>query len=204
MMITRYLHAVRKRAGLLSAAALCAGIALGHAALAESLFSENSYRALGADHKASNIGDVITIQVIENSSASSSADTSDGRKSSTDAQFSMTRRPTTALSFNTHGDFDGGGTTQRSGRLLAQMTASVVGITPAGDLLIRGEQQLTVNDEKQKIQVKGRVRPDDVSSSNVVLSTRISDAEIIYLGDGEIAGRQKPAWWTRFLHWIGF
>ena len=48
---------------------------------AESLYDPGLYRSLGTDRKAARIGDVLTIQVVETSSASSAADTSTGRKS---------------------------------------------------------------------------------------------------------------------------
>lgn len=171
---------------------------------AESLYDPSLYRSLGTDRKASRVGDVLTIQVVETSSATSSADTSTGRRAAIDAEFSLSRQPTTAASLNVDGDFEGGGKTQRSGRLLAQMSVSVVDIAPNGDLYVKGDQLLTVNDEQQKIHVKGRVRPQDISPANVVISTRLSDAEIIYVGEGELAGRQRPAWWNRFLNWLGF
>ena len=84
------------------------------------------------------------------------------------------------------------------------MSVNVVNIAPNGDLYVKGDQLLTVNDEQQKIHVKGRVRPQDISPGNVVLSTRLAEAEIIYMGEGELAGRQRPAWWNRFLNWLGF
>jgi len=171
---------------------------------AESLYDPSLYRSLGTDRKASRIGDVLTIQVVETSSATSSADTSTGRRTGINAEFSLSRQPTTAASLNVDGDFEGGGKTQRSGRLLAQMSVSVVDIAPNGDLYVRGDQLLTVNDEQQKIHVKGRVRPQDISPANVVISTRLSEAEIVYIGEGELAGRQRPAWWNRFLNWLGF
>ena len=171
---------------------------------AESLYDPGLYRSLGTDRKAARIGDVLTIQVVETSSASSAADTSTGRKSSIDAEFRLSRRPTTAGGLEGDSDFEGSGMTQRSGRLLAQMSVSVVDLAPNGDLYVRGDQLLTVNDEQQKIHVKGRVRPQDISPGNVVLSTRLAEAEIIYMGEGELAGRQRPAWWNRFLNWLGF
>lgn len=183
--------------------ALVLGIA-SFAVQAESLYDPSLYRSLGTDRKAARIGDVLTIQVVEASSATSSADTSTGRKTGIDAEFSLSRRPTTSASLDVEGDFEGGGKTQRSGRLLAQMSVNVVDIAPNGDLYVKGDQLLTVNDEQQKIHVKGRVRPQDISPANVVLSTRLAEAEIIYVGEGELAGRQRPAWWNRFLNWLGF
>lgn len=199
------LNAVLARVAAARVIGLALALALASAgARAESLYDPALYRSLGTDRKAARVGDVLTIQVVETSSATSSADTSTGRKSSIDAEFRLSRRPTTAGGLEVDGDFEGGGKTQRSGRLLAQMSVNVVDIAPNGDLYVKGDQLLTVNDEQQKIHVKGRVRPQDISPGNVVLSTRLAQAEIIYMGEGELAGRQRPAWWNRFLNWLGF
>lgn len=195
----------RRLASSVLATAMTLGLVMAQAgARAESLYDPTLYRSLGTDRKAARIGDVLTIQVVETSSATSSADTSAGRKAGIDVEFSLSRRPFTATNLDVDSDFEGGGKTQRSGRLLAQMSVNVVDIAPNGDLYVKGDQLLTVNDEQQKIHVKGRVRPQDISPANVVLSTRLAEAEIIYVGEGELAGRQRPAWWNRFLNWLGF
>jgi flagellar L-ring protein precursor FlgH len=74
---------------------------------------------------------------------------------------------------------------------------------PNGDLRIAGEQSLLINEEQQRINLEGRVRPLDVSDGNVVLSNRIADAKITYVGEGDLAARQKPAWWRQVLDWMG-
>ena len=102
------------------------------------------------------------------------------------------------------GDFTGGGTTQRANKLLATITVSVREVRPGGDLVVAGEQLLTVNQEQHRVSVEGRVRPQDVSSENVVLSTRLADARIAYAGRGDLSSRQKRAWWRTILDWVGF
>jgi len=72
-----------------------------------------------------------------------------------------------------------------------------------GELRVSGQQMLEVNNEKQHIRLEGRVRPYDVSG-NSVLSTRLADAKISYLGDGDLSDRQRPGWWMRLLTWLGF
>ena len=79
----------------------------------------------------------------------------------------------------------------------------VVGIEPNGDLRIAGDQLLEVNDEKQMISLEGKVRPEDVSENNSVVSNRIADAKIHYVGDGVLADGQKPGLITRVLTWLG-
>jgi len=60
-----------------------------------------------------------------------------------------------------------------------------------------------INEEQQRINVEGRIRPQDLSDQNVVLSNRVADARITYVGEGDLAQRQKPAWWHHFLDLFG-
>ena len=76
-------------------------------------------------------------------------------------------------------------------------------VLPNGDLQVAGDQLLLINDEQQRIDVEGRVRPQDISQSNVVVSSRLADARITYVGEGELAERQKPAWWRKALDFVG-
>ena len=173
------------------------------AAYAESLYDPNGFRALASDGKAYRVGDVLTVQIIENATAASKSDTSTKRDNQISANLSLSNNPTIAGGINIGGDFVGGGSTQRSGRLLAQITVSVREIL-ANDLLkVAGEQILTINGEAQRIGIEGFVRPRDVSDGNVVLSTRVSDARITYEGDGPLSERQKPGWWRQLLDLIG-
>ncbi|HVI96827.1 MAG TPA: flagellar basal body L-ring protein FlgH [Anaeromyxobacter sp.] len=176
----------------------------GGPARAESLFDGDTYRSLAADRKAFRVGDGLTVQVFENSSASSSADTATQRRNAISGIVTSVNPPrqyggTLAVS----GDFTGGGTTQRTNRVLAVLTVTVREVLPGGDLRVAGEQLLTVNQEQHHVSVEGRVRPQDVSTDNVVLSTRLADARITYVGEGDISERQRRAWWRTLLDWIG-
>lgn len=173
-------------------------------ASAESLYREDSFRPLAGDNKAHRVGDVVTVQVLENSSASTSTDTSTQRKNNLNA--TLVTPPSHQRSFGLamSGDFDGGGTTQRTNRLLATLTVSVQGVLPNGDLQLAGEQILTVNGEQHRVQLEGRVRPQDISDANAVLSTRLADARITYVGTGDLSERQKRSVWRSVMDWLGF
>jgi len=177
------------------------------AARAESLYDAGTFRPLTADNKAFRAGDVITIHVFENSSATTSADTSTQRKNGLEAALGSSAvnggRPVSG-SASVAGTFDGGGTTQRANRLLATLTVSVKEVLPNGDLRVAGEQLLTVNQETHKVKVEGRVRPQDISADNTVVSTRLADAKLTYAGEGDLTSRQKRAWWRRVLDFLGF
>jgi flagellar L-ring protein precursor FlgH len=177
-------------------------------ARAESLYDEGTFRPLTSDAKAFRVGDAITVQVVELSSATSKTDTATRRRNTTAASVAWAgKNPASAgqLSGNVAvaGEFDGGGTTNRSNKLLATLTASVTEVLPGGDLVVAGEQSVIVNEEQQRVTVKGRVRPRDVSGDNVVLSTRIADAHITYSGAGDLSERQRRSWWRKLLDWAG-
>lgn len=193
------------RTGARIAAALCctAFVAAG-AARAESLYQEQTYRPLTADNRAFRVGDALTVQVFENSSATTSADTGTRRGNGLSAELSHRSGTVGQTGIGVNGTFDGGGRTQRTNRVLATLTVTVQEVLPNGDLRVAGEQLLTVNQEPQKVTLEGRVRPFDISDGNVVLSTRLADARISYVGEGDIAERNRRPWWRNLLDMMGF
>ena len=170
---------------------------------AQSLFDPEAFRSLTADRKAFRVGDALTVQILENASATANADTASARRNGLSVDVLGARGRNYGGSAQLDGDFDGGGRTERAGRLLAQITVTVSEVLPGGDLRVAGVQQLTINEERQRIAVSGRVRPQDVSDHNVVLSTRIAEADITYVGEGHLADRQQRAWWRRLLDAVG-
>lgn len=174
------------------------------AAPAQSLFREQDWRGFTADNKAFRPGDVLTVQVFENSSASSSADTGTRRNNRMAAELAHGSTVVGQTSLAVAGEFDGGGRTQRASRLLTTVTVTVQEVLAGGQLRIAGTQFVTVNEELQRVTLEGVVRPIDISDGNVVQSTRIADARITYVGEGDITERNRPAWWRKLLDALGF
>lgn len=171
---------------------------------AQSLFDPSGFRPLIADHKAFRVGDIVTVQVVENASAAANADTGSRRSNGIGLQLTRAHQPAVNVGLGANGEFDGGGRTSRTGRLLTQLSVTVREVLPNGELRLEGEQFLTINDEQQRINLEGRARPQDVSDANVVLSSRLAGARITYIGEGDLAERQRPAWWRKLLDWLGF
>ncbi len=168
-----------------------------------SLYQESQWRGLTADQKAFRVGDVLTVQVLETSSASTSADTGTRRGNGLRADLSHGARSVGQAQLQVAGDFDGGGRTQRASRLLATVTVTVQDVLPGGQLRISGTQAIRVNEELQQVAVEGVVRTLDVSDGNVVPSTRVADARITYVGEGDVSERTRRAWWRRLLDAFG-
>ncbi|MGD8267568.1 MAG: flagellar basal body L-ring protein FlgH [Desulfobacterales bacterium] len=163
---------------------------------------------LFSDTKARRIGDIVTIQVSESSSAENSASTDTDRESSLSAgiQEFFGAETDTLNDFNVRGgiesDFEGSGSTTRSGNLEAFITARVVEVLPGGNLKVIGSREILVNNEKQLMTIYGVVRPRDISKDNVVLSSFVSDARIAYSGAGIVDDRQRPGWMANTLNTI--
>ena len=71
-----------------------------------------------------------------------------------------------------------------------------------GNLLIEGNKEVEVNNEKEILRVSGIVRPEDISSDNTVLSEKIADARIQYTGTGDNHNAARPGWLARFFNWV--
>jgi flagellar L-ring protein precursor FlgH len=174
-----------------------------HSASATSLYTPGKFQSLTSDLRMRQVGDLITVMVYESASASSTAGTSVGRDAGVGLEVQGTPGKSYAGSISASNKTDGRGRTQREGKVLAQITVTIKEISANGDLVIAGEQLLDINNEQQRITVEGRIRPQDVSDTNVVLSTRVANAKISYSGQGDLADKQRPAWWQRLLTLFG-
>lgn len=172
------------------------------AAWGTSLYQPATFQSYTSDLRPRRVGDLITVMVYESASASTAANTSAGRDASVGLD---TRLPGKGYGagLKSNNQMDGGGRSVREGKVLAQITVAIREITASGDLVVAGEQLLDINEERQQIRVEGRVRAQDVSDANVVLSTRIANAKISYVGQGDLANAQRPAWWQRVLTLFG-
>ena len=174
-----------------------------------SLWSDTTIMTdLFSDTKARRIGDIVTIQVSETSSAKNSASTDTDRESNLTAGISeffgadVNKLDDFSVRGGMESEFQGSGSTTRSGDLKAFITARVVEVLPGGNLKVIGSREILVNNEKQLMTIYGVVRPRDISNDNVVLSSFVSDARIAYSGAGIVDDRQRPGWMTNTLNTI--
>lgn len=170
---------------------------------AKSLYDAERYRPLVQDAKAANVGDLVTILIVEAASAESRSDTSSDADFGIDVGVLSAAGPASAgVSAGTSSG--GAGRTTRSGRLQGQVSARVEHRLPSGLLHVRGRQQITINGERQEITVEGFIRPEDILPNNTVLSSRLSDARIRMDGEGWVSASQRPGLFRRLLHFMGF
>lgn len=162
------------------------------------------------DFKARKRGDIVTVVIVEEASASKQASTGTKRESGMSASIpNFMGLETTALKdkldlnslvkASTSSDFGGSGTTTRKDVLTATISARVMDVLGNGDLRIEGSRSVRVNNEDQIIILQGTVRPRDINQDNMISSSQIADARITYSGNGVINDRQQPGWLFNFV-----
>jgi flagellar L-ring protein FlgH len=171
-----------------------------------------SSTGLAEDLKARRRGDIVTVVISEQASASKQASTGTSRASTMAAGMpnllGLEKTPikgwfdlANLLNASFTSKFDGSGSTSRQETLQATISTKVMDVLPNGNLMIEGRRNVKVNNEDQIIVLTGTVRSRDVSSDNTISSSLIADARINYSGKGIISDRQKPGWLMNALDW---
>lgn len=171
------------------------------------------YNAAGSfdlfmDLRARSVGDILTVLLIERTNASKESSTSTARGSSVDTGFpviggvpiTLNGEPILNNEFESDTTFDGQADSSQSNRLDGSITVTVAARLPNGNLLVRGEKLITINQGEEFIRLEGIVRPIDIGPANTVASTKVADAAISYSGRGNLQATNRPGWLTRFFN----
>ena len=174
-----------------------------------SIYHDASNMELFADPRAHRVGDILTIVLQESTQASKKATTSTSKKDKTsiDAPTILGQGVTfngNPASIGLSGDrsFAGDGSSSQSNQLSGQITVTVAQRLSNGNLVVRGEKWLTINQGQEMVRISGIVRPQDINPDNSVASSRVADARIAYSGHGVLNERQRPGWFTRVLDYV--
>lgn len=178
------------------------------------------------DDKAYLKGDIVVVNVIQETKGTSTANTDTSRESSISATIKwlfgfeesvndLTNYtnvaadgtvsdwdPTPLVEASSSNSFKGDATTGRSDTLEATISAVVTDVLSNGNLVIFGSQIVTLNNESRVLTVQGIVRPSDVTSDNTVESSQIAMANIEFSGDGVVSEKQRVGWGTRVFDYF--
>lgn len=161
--------------------------------------------SLVADPVARQVGDSLNVQIYETASASNSAQGGSKRSTRADGQLNMGKSngklKTAGVGYA--GGFDSSGQSGRADKIVAQISVVVTDVLPNGDLRVAGDETLIVNGETTRIHVRGRVRPQDITPTNTVMSTRLAEAQIDYSGAGVVSRSAQPGLIVRLLNRVG-
>jgi len=175
-----------------------------------SIYRSGTEVRLFEDLKAGRVGDILTVRLVEKTSASKNSQTQTAKTTTaTLANPEVFGRPVTnngvpLLSGSIDGQtsFDGQGASSQSNSLSGDITVTVIERLPNGNLVIQGEKWLTINQGREFIRVLGTIRPNDIETDNSVSSTRIANAQISYSAKGALADANRMGILARFFNSI--
>jgi flagellar L-ring protein FlgH len=178
-----------------------------------SLWTDNGrFANLSADYKAMHVGDLITIVVAQGTTANNTASVSTARSLSASSGITAlagklkTAGVENLFSPNSTATLSGKSQGTSTSALTDTMSGRVVAVLPSGVLVVEAERQLTMNNERQTILVRGLVRPGDITPGGTVLSNQVGNLELELKGKGVLSdGVRPPNALVRGLLWlVGF
>ncbi|WEN14623.1 flagellar basal body L-ring protein FlgH [Rhodanobacter sp. AS-Z3] len=178
-----------------------------------SIYHDSQNMELFTDPRAHRVGDILTVALVESTQATKKASTTTSKTdkakiaSPTVLGHSLSIGGKVAdIGLDGERSFDGAGSSSQSNQLTGQITVTVAQRLSNGNLMIRGEKWLTINQGQELVRISGIVRPQDIGQDNVVPSTRVADARISYTGRGTLADANSRGWLSRFFNskWMPF
>lgn len=181
------------------------------------IFQAGYNMSLYEDMRARRVGDIITVILTESTNASKQASTSTSKDTSIDIanptlfgrelRFDLPRpfnsakqNATLETGVESSNAFDGEGDSAQSNSLTGNVTVTVAEVLPNGNLIVQGQKRITINQGDELVRFSGIVRPQDISSDNTVLSTKVANARIAYVGEGMLADANSQGWLGRFFN----
>ena len=169
------------------------------------IFNATRGNLFSMESRAQMVGDIITVQFAESFQATKSQNAATAK--SNDSSISLptalgTPELSTKLGSSLANTFSGSGSSAQSNSLNGQVSVHVVRVFQNGNLEILGQKKLTLNNGDEYIRVHGIVRPKDINEKNIVSSNRIANANIQYIGAGDIAASGKKGWYSKILDTI--
>ena len=155
--------------------------------------------SLSSDYKAAKVGDLVTILVVQDVTATNNnaLSTSRSLKSSSgvDALPGKLKTGGVANLFGLHSSDSLSGKAQASttSTLRTSLAGTVVAVLSSGNLVVQAERSINMNRERQDILVRGVVRPGDIGPGNTVSSSAIGSLELEIKGKGVLSDGARPA-----------
>jgi len=171
------------------------------------IYQVNHDVALFENPVAGRVGDILTIHLIESTTASKKSSTN--TKKATNGSMAVTNlfgrvptikgtNPLTA-GMGDSSDFSGEGNSAQSNSLAGDITVTVAKRFSNGNMLIQGQKWLSLNQGEEYVRIQGIVRQADVQPDNTIVSTKVANATISYGGQGALANANAKGWLSRFF-----
>ena len=173
------------------------------------IFRSTTYRPLFEDRRARLVGDVLTIQIAEKTSAKQTSASNLDRSGKLDGSISALPFASAStvgklgLGGSSSNTFAGKGDTASDNTFVGTITVTVLEVLPNGNLVVSGEKQVGINQNVDTLRFSGVINPATIQPDNSVISTQVADARLQVRGSGDIDRSQTTGWLSRFfLSWL--
>lgn len=171
-----------------------------------SLFNTASYRPSFEDRRARLVGDLVTIQIVENVTARQESSSTLDRTS--EVSGAVTALPFTSASVTgklgtgatSANTFSGSGGTRSTNTFSGSVTAMVIDVLPNGHLVVAGEKQIGVNQNVDVLRFSGTIDPRAMQPGSIINSTQVANVRIESRGRGSQSEVQAQGWLGRFFN----
>lgn len=171
------------------------------------IYQRAAHRPLFEDNRARFVGDILTININENFSATQEKKSSTSKTGAVAADAPSVRLPvggslganTITANGRSSNTFDGKGSTNSTNAFTGTITVTVVDVLPNGNLAVSGEKQIGNNRQVETVRFSGVVNPLNLVNGNTVSSTQVADARIELRGQGQVDEAQVMGWLARFF-----
>ncbi len=178
-----------------------------------SIYQAGFERSWFENVRARRVGDILLVTLVEDTEATQSNEGDVSRDQSTDiSQPTLFGRPDFSFGIPTQSgvfnlnqnlqsstSFSGSGENTQENQFNGSVSVVVTEVLSNGYLKIRGEKRIGMSGGNEYIRVSGLVRPEDINLNNTVESTRIADATLVYVGDGQVSTAAKMGWLAKFF-----
>ena len=172
-----------------------------------SLFKANYVNNIYSDSKAHRVGDIISVILSESTQAQKNAKTELKKENSAqlDPIIGLGGNPltykgdTVQFGYNQDSDFKGDSKSNQSNSLSGNISVHVLKVLANGNLMIRGEKWMTINNGDEYVRLTGVIRSKDIGSNNTIMSNKVANARIQYSGTGTFADVQEQGWLSKFF-----
>lgn len=180
-----------------------------------SIYQAGFERSWFENVRARRVGDILLVTLVENNEA---IHTNAGTVSKSNAtsisnptllgnalQFGLpggrngANPATGAFALDSSTEFDGSGENTQNSAFTGSISVMVTDVLANGYLRVRGEKRISMTGGNEYIRVSGIVRPEDIGTDNTLASTKIADATLTYVGDGQTTMASKMGWFAKFF-----
>jgi flagellar L-ring protein FlgH len=168
-----------------------------NSATSGAIFNSGSYRPLFEDRRPRFVGDIVTINIAENTNAKKSGGNSgskDSKLESAVTSFLGKAIPKASFSGSASGSY-----ADASNSFNGSVTATVIEVLANGNLVVSGEKQVSFDKSTEFVRFSGVINPDTISIGNTVSSTKVADARVEYRTSSKVDAAEVASMFARFF-----